>query len=210
MDTNEINQMVKEAFAKLPAVVQSAITSAEIQKRLRGLSQKHQLHLDQWEQLENEVLMIVMGIQPTELLEENIVKEVGVDAAVAKVLAADISDAIFDPIRRQLEQVVSEAEVLPITDAQNPQTLSNEVDLSATARFVVSTEKAPSPLTSLEKSLPHLQNETSIDDTSLNTEKVSTVETPKANRGSLVPPTSSTTVANPLKKENDPYREPFA
>ena len=100
----EFNELVKERFAKLPKVVQAAITSADVQKRLRELADTHKLHLDQWEALENEVQYTLLGIQPSEDLVANIKSEVGVTEEVAQTLAADISKIVFEPIRQELER----------------------------------------------------------------------------------------------------------
>ena len=101
---NEFNELVKERFAKLPKVVQAAITSADVQKRMRALADTHKLHLDQWEALENEVHYTLLGIQPSEDLVANIKSEVGVTEEVAQTLAADISKIVFEPIRQELER----------------------------------------------------------------------------------------------------------
>src|SRR3989338_2445009 len=100
----EFNELVKERFAKLPKVVQAAITSADVQKRLRELADTHKLHLDQWEALENEVQYTLLGIQPSEDLVANLKSEVGVAEEVAQALAADISKIVFEPIRQELER----------------------------------------------------------------------------------------------------------
>ena len=103
-EDKEFTEEVKAHFAKLPKVVQRAITSADVGKQLRALAEKHKLHLDQWETLENEVQLTLMGVQPSEELAANIQSEVGLDSVVAQALAADISTIIFEPIRQELER----------------------------------------------------------------------------------------------------------
>ena len=95
---------IKKRFAELPAPVRNAITSADIQKQLRALADTHKLHLDQWEILENEVLMALYGITPIDQLQQNIQTEVKVSAEVAATLATDISKIVFEPIRQELER----------------------------------------------------------------------------------------------------------
>src|SRR3989344_5827460 len=99
-----MNEKLQARFLQLPRALQNAITSAEIEKKLRGLSETHKLHLDQWQKLENEVMLALLGFQPVENLEANIKNEVGIAEEEAKALAGDIADTIFEPIREELER----------------------------------------------------------------------------------------------------------
>lgn len=101
---NELGELIRERFASLPAVVQQAIVSADISKRLQELAKKHNLHLDQWEALENEVQLTLLGVKTSEKLSENIQSEIGVDVQTAIALATDISQIVFEPIRQELER----------------------------------------------------------------------------------------------------------
>jgi len=112
-ETTDINETIKRQFLKLPQVVQEAITDADVEHHLRSLSDKHKLHLDQWQILENEVLMTLMGLQPAEDLEENIKKEVGIDEELAKELANDIATEVFDPIRKEMERQLIHPDAKP-------------------------------------------------------------------------------------------------
>lgn len=101
-----LDQALKERFAQLPQVVQQAITSADVERHLRELANTHKLHLDQWELLENEVMLALLGVQPADSLAQNIQNEVGLPQESATLLAADISKAIFEPIREELERTL--------------------------------------------------------------------------------------------------------
>lgn len=97
-------------MAQLPPVVRSAITSADVEKNLRTLADTHKLHLDQWQVLENLVMMTLLGIQQSDLLEKNIVSEVGVSADAARELAENINKIVFEPIRQELERQLEHPE----------------------------------------------------------------------------------------------------
>lgn len=103
-------QAIKKRFAELPLPVRRAITSVDVQKKLREAADKHKLHLDQWEILENEVLMTLFGITPIDELQASIQKEVGVSAEIAAALSADISRIVFEPIRQELERELAHPE----------------------------------------------------------------------------------------------------
>lgn len=138
--------VMAERFAKLPPSVQSAITSADVEAHLRELAKTQQLHLDQWDLLENEVMLTLLGLAKTSELKENIMKEVGVSEEVATVLAGDIAEYVFKPIRdeleRQLEHPEAQAAKVSDMDAMRTQVLS---DQSATGLPQVATPPAPSP-----------------------------------------------------------------
>jgi len=124
MEEKDLDTIMKERFAKLPSVVQEAITGAGVEKHLRMLSNKHKLHLDQWQVLENEVIMTLMGMQPAEELEDNIEKEVGVERELAREIANDIALEVFDPIRKEMERQLEhpdaqEKETEPIEDMRS-------------------------------------------------------------------------------------------
>jgi hypothetical protein len=101
---SELEKKLRERFEQLPAPVQRAITSSEIQKHLRELANVHKLHIDQWELLENEVRLTLYGFQSTDSLAKNIEHEVGTTPEEAAALSADISKIVFEPVRQELER----------------------------------------------------------------------------------------------------------
>ena len=109
MDTS-VQAQLQELLQALPKPIQRAITSANVQKQLRELADKHRLHLDQWQILENEVLLSLFGIKPIRDLEKNIGSEVKVSGEIAAGLAGDISQLILAPIREELERELEHPE----------------------------------------------------------------------------------------------------
>jgi hypothetical protein len=107
MEEKTADQELEERISSLPTAVQEAIASADIEAHLRELSKTHKLHLDQWELLENEVMMTLLGLERPENLADNIEKQVGMDHDPAVLLAADISRLVFEPIRSELESILS-------------------------------------------------------------------------------------------------------
>ncbi len=101
---DELKQKITERLAELPQAVRNAITSADVQARLRTLSDAHKLHLDQWQLFENEVMLAILGFQRVEDLEQNIATHVKVTPEMARQLTTDVNIIIFEPIREQLER----------------------------------------------------------------------------------------------------------
>lgn len=100
----ELKELVRKRFDALPPVVQRAILSADVSKHLQDLAKSHNLHLDQWEALENEVQLTLLGVKHSENISENIQSEIGVNKEVADSLASDISRIVFEPVRQELER----------------------------------------------------------------------------------------------------------
>lgn len=116
----EIDEMVKEQFRRLPKVVQQAIVSADVEKQLRELADKHNLHLDQWGILEDQVQMTLLGIKHNDELAANIQSELALSAEEAQSLAADVSRIVFEPIRQELERQLEhpDAKAAAVSDTE--------------------------------------------------------------------------------------------
>ena len=148
----EIDQdkAIAERLKALPKVIRDAITSADVEKRLRALADTHKLHLDQWESLENEVMLTLLGFQEPEKLHTNIKNEVGVPDDVAAVLSRDISSTIFEPIRQELERELehpdAEAKEVSGVEALSAQEISSaHTESTASPAQPVATPIAPVP-----------------------------------------------------------------
>ncbi len=108
MDTDnkniDLNKELAERFQTLPKVVQDAITSADVQKHMRDLAEHHKLHVDQWQVLENNVMLTLLGFQQVTELTQHLQKDLDVTNEVAVELATSISEFVFSPIRGEMER----------------------------------------------------------------------------------------------------------
>lgn len=105
---DSVKKAIAEKFKEVPKVVQDAILSSNVEQHLRELAKKHKLHLDQWITLENEVMMALLGIQPLDELGKNISEEAEISAEAGEAIALDVSDIVFEPIRKKLEEELSQ------------------------------------------------------------------------------------------------------
>lgn len=117
------NQIIKDAFENLPKVVQDVLTSSDLSAKLQGMAKKHNLHLDKWSLLENEIALALLGITDPVDLAGNIAKNVGVEATLAQHITNDGVEMIFEPIRIELEKAVEkknqkEGVVIPVEQKQ--------------------------------------------------------------------------------------------
>jgi hypothetical protein len=118
MDSNntEMSAALAERFNSLPKIVQDAIMSADVQAHLRELAKTHKLHVDQWQVLENNVMLTLLGFQPAGELQKNLKEDLEIADEAAHNLSEAISSGVFAPIRSEMEKnldhptVVQEAE----------------------------------------------------------------------------------------------------
>lgn len=120
INNEELLKHMQERFKELPKVVQDAITSADVEHQLRELSEGHKLHIDQWDKLQMEVMLSLLGFQQVEKLAENIANNVGVEAKEAETLAADVSRIVFEPIRLELERGLGHPEAKSEMETMSP------------------------------------------------------------------------------------------
>jgi hypothetical protein len=104
MTQEELDGALKERFRQLPKAIQNAITSADVQKELQALSDTHKLHVDQWQLLENTVMLTLLGFQPIDELAKNLKNDLTIPTEKSEELAEAISKIVFEPIREQLER----------------------------------------------------------------------------------------------------------
>ena len=109
-DQTTFEDTIKQRFSKLPSVVQKVITSSDVEHQLRDLCNSLSLHVDQYQALENEVLIVLMGIDEFRNLPANIQKEVGVTAEQAAEIVKKVNAIVFEPIRAELERELGHPE----------------------------------------------------------------------------------------------------
>ncbi len=103
------DQILKDAFLRLPKVLQNAIINADVQANLRKLAKVHKLHLDKWTILENEIMMALLGITDVNDLPYAISEQVGIPLEQALQITNSVAEIIFDPIQNELKNSVGES-----------------------------------------------------------------------------------------------------
>lgn len=199
----DIDKRLKERFAQLPKPVQDAITSADVEKRLRDLADSQKLHLDQWQSLENEVMLALLGVEELDDLQKNIEKEVGVRPEVARELTESIMTAVFEPIREELERQLghpqAQNEELSEVERLRQEMLAREPAQPAQTPISAPAESTAPSLPSMPTSAPA----TPLPETSSPAVSEKVVRAPAS--GAYKPGETSATRAD---IHDDPYREP--
>jgi hypothetical protein len=184
----DLNRVLAERFVSLPKVVQDAINSADVQKHLRDLAQTQKLHLDQWQVLENNVMLTLMGFQPIADLAANLEKDLEVTAEQAKALADSVSQMVFAPIRHEMEQSLDHPTAVQEAETALESARTQEI---ATAQA----QNEPAPATKATPVVPATPPPAP--------------PTEKAVRGTVAPTYTGTASHERKSIEGDPYREPI-
>lgn len=154
MSELELNKELKVRFDQLPKVVQSAILSADIQQHLRKLADTNKLHLDQWQLLENNVVLTLLGFQEPNELGNELQKDLGISRELSETLAKDVSKIVFEPIRqeleRQLEHPEAKDEEKSGVEAAREQVLAGQQQ-GVGPTIVPATPPMPPPATKIER-----------------------------------------------------------
>lgn len=196
MDPTDQNfeQKFAERLALLPQAVRDAIEKADVEKRLRALADSRQLHIDQWELLENEVKLALLGFEDVANLPKNLEEVVGLDAGSAGALARDVSGAIFEPIREELERELG-----------HPAAKEEEVSDIEAARRQILAQKGAAPAPDARTQAP--ENAT----TALMVIPATPPPPPPSGRAIRAPVSGSYGAQQPstarMVIEGDPYRE---
>lgn len=140
----KLQQELAERFRQLPQIVQDAIISADVEKNLRTLADTQKLHLDQWQILENEVMLTLLGIQQIENLQKNIKDQVGVSDEIAHDLAENVNKIVFEPIRQELERQLEhpDAQAKEVSDVEAAR---NQALAGASAPALEASTATPAP-----------------------------------------------------------------
>jgi hypothetical protein len=132
VNKQDLEKILAERFATLPPVVQAAITSADVQAHMRTLAETHKLHVDQWQILENDVMLTLLGFQPVAELADHLEKDLEISHEQARTLSASISEIVFAPIRgemeRELAHPTAQAETQTTIEAMRSEALAHTND----------------------------------------------------------------------------------
>jgi len=99
---------LEKRFETLPADVKAAITSPEIANKIQEIAQNHKLHLDQAGILEEEISLVMLGINHPDNFVNKIEERLGLPTEEAVGLAVDVNDEVFMSIRESLMKMHGE------------------------------------------------------------------------------------------------------
>ena len=101
----ETQKLIEERFNDLPEELQQAINSPETRELTNKIGKKYRLHADEQRTLENELFLVMLGLENTDDFPLNLQKEthLGIDDATA--ITREINDQLFTPLRTVFQKV---------------------------------------------------------------------------------------------------------
>ena len=95
---------IKARFQELPTELRDAITASDWSEKVKKVADKNSLMLDQMSLLQNEVLFVMLGLEPAADFVNNVAKELNVDRNKAITITTDINELVLAPIKEFLQQ----------------------------------------------------------------------------------------------------------
>jgi len=105
MDTGiDTKKLIQERYQELPQEVKDAVTASDLPTKMKNVASNHDLMIDQAGMLQNEILFVMLGMEPSSEFVNNMSRELGINREKANAVAKDVNDLIFAPIRKYLRE----------------------------------------------------------------------------------------------------------
>ena len=105
---DETQEIIKEQLKKLPDDVKKAFASVDLRAKIKKISEKHRLHIDQGGELENETVLVMLGLEPLGNYKMNLKRGLQISDTRAQAIIFDIDKEIFVNIRESLKKISQE------------------------------------------------------------------------------------------------------
>ena len=107
---NQINtdQAIAEKYAKLPEPLKRAVNSPDLMSKIISIGKQNDLMIDQIGQLQTNVLLTMLGMQPSSAFTDILKEDLGIKQEKATKIATEISTAVFESIKTYLAEFESE------------------------------------------------------------------------------------------------------
>ncbi len=106
----EIQKNIEERMAELPEDVRAAILASDFEEKIRTISQKNNLHIDQAALLGDLAMLVMLGFASGEAFEANLATSLRIPAAQATTIATDINTQLFMSIRESMKNFANTKE----------------------------------------------------------------------------------------------------
>lgn len=113
MPQNDVEKQIEARLAELPQEVRNAVLSADLPAQLQEIGRRNNLHIDQVGKLQDETMLVMLGFFDLEQFDEQLSQQLGIQPQAAAVLAQDVNDHIFMPIRQFMKGAATQQPVTP-------------------------------------------------------------------------------------------------
>ena len=98
-------EQLKELYSKLPREIKSVLDSEENADKIYELGNKYKLHIDKIGLLSQEINLVMFGVVKPQEFIPNLREKLKISDEEARVIAKEVNEQIFNPIRESLKQV---------------------------------------------------------------------------------------------------------
>lgn len=114
----EVSHIIQERFKKLPAPIQEKITSPDTQRLVQDIGKRYGMHIDEMGTLENELILVLLGLEMPQAFSLNIRKVSRLDEKQANQITQELNEKIFEPLREEFrllykKDIVEEEQMQP-------------------------------------------------------------------------------------------------
>ncbi|MEA2112707.1 MAG: hypothetical protein U9P50_01915 [Patescibacteria group bacterium] len=95
-------KVLEERYNSIPDNVRQAISSTEVNRKLKNIVDRYKLQLDEGEELTKEIGYVMLGLRDSGDFIKNIQKATELDKATAEKIAEDINNIILKEIKTSL------------------------------------------------------------------------------------------------------------
>lgn len=212
---DDINEIIKTQFNKLPKEIQDAILSANWSDVLRVIAKKYQLHIDQTGLLQTETAMVLLGLIHPDDFQNNLIQELKISSLVAKEIVKDINDEIFFKIRSSLKEIYKIEDSSGYDDISKEEVLHGIENPTPTISKMFTSAYSKPSAPSLYQTSPEVEvNRVSVippmsQSAGIAEQKISGLTKVLRQETTIPPPVApiSLLTSEPKKYTVDPYRE---
>lgn len=103
-DTDNLKQEIIARYQKLPSSVKDAVSSLNMSGVIKTIAASHGLLVDKMGILHNEIMLVLLGIEPSSSFVENLGRQLNVSDGEVVSIATEVNEGIFAPIRTYLRE----------------------------------------------------------------------------------------------------------
>lgn len=196
----ESQEIIKKQLSILPPKVYSVLTNMDFPSHIKAISDKYKLRVDQSAVLEDEIMLVMLGIEHPDTFVINLSNQGGLSKEEAAAITIDINNSIFKLVRQELVDLHQKARLEREFDQptqENRPAAQTTVAAPAQPMTAPTQQNQPAqPATETVRTLPKDIAQTKLE------------------QSFRLPPSATTVKETPdggaVKKPVDPYREPIA
>ncbi len=190
MEDTDLHNEIEKRVSELPELARNAIFASDLGTRIRTIGATHHLHIDQMDKLEDEVMLVMLGFTTADEFESHLTSQLNTNPEDARVLAAEIGEKIFLPIRQLMQAATPAPHAPAVAPSSVTKTEIHPADLMLSQKTVTTAPVPPPPPPLV---VPKIVGPTT------------SVATPPAIPATVPKPDP----AAPQPYKADPYREPL-